>query len=154
MFEREEMALKTSDDPRLVPAYSMAEAAHYLRMPEETLRSWVLGRFYPVAGQSKRSRPLIHLDDPKRQYLSFINLGEAHVLAAIRRRHGVKLPKVRTALDYVKRQIQIEPPLIDQTFQTDRLDLFVERYGDLINASREGQQTMRILALAELHRVP
>jgi hypothetical protein len=33
-----------------------------------------------------------------RQYLSFINLVEAHVLAAIRRRHGVKLPKVRLAL--------------------------------------------------------
>ena len=147
------MALKTSDDPRLVPAYSMAEAAHYLRMPEETLRSWVLGRFYPVAGQSKRSRPLIHLDDPKRQYLSFINLVEAHVLAAIRRRHGVKLPKVRTALDYVKRQIQIEPPLIDQTFQTDRLDLFVERYGDLINASRKGQRAMKEIISVYLRRI-
>jgi uncharacterized protein (DUF433 family) len=147
------MALKTSDDPRLVPAYSMAEAAHYLRMPEETLRSWVLGRFYPVAGQSKRSRPLIHLDDPKRQYLSFINLVEAHVLAAIRRRHGVKLPKVRTALDYVKRQFQIERPLIDQTFQTDRLDLFVERYGDLINASRKGQQAMKEIISVYLRRI-
>ena len=89
----------------------------------------MVGRPYPVAGQSKRSRPLIHLDDPKRQYLSFINLVEAHVLAAIRRRHGVKLPKVRTALDYVKQQFHIERPLIDQAFQTDRLDLFVERYG-------------------------
>lgn len=145
--------MKTSDDPRLVPAYSMVEAAHYLRMPEGTLRSWVLGRFYPVAGQSKRSRPLIHLDDPKRQYLSFINLVEAHVLAAIRRRHGVKLPKVRTALDYVKRQFQIERPLIDQTFQTDRLDLFVERYGDLINASREGQQAMKEIISVYLKRI-
>src|SRR5580700_9335083 len=153
MFEREEMALKTSDDPRLVPAYSMAEAAHYLRMPEETLRSWVLGRFYPVAGQSKRSRPLIHLDDPKRQYLSFINLVEAHVLAAIRRRHGVKLPKVRTALDYVKRQFQIERPLIDQAFQTDGLDLFVERYSELINASREGQQAMKEIISVYLTRI-
>ena len=103
------MAFKTAEtciaagDPRVLPAYSVAEAAHHLRMPEETLRSWVVGRWYPVAGQSKRSRPLIHLDDPQRQYLSFINLVEAHVLAAIRRRHGVKLPKVRTALDYVKR---------------------------------------------------
>ena len=58
------MAFKASDDPRLVPAYSAAEAAHYLHMPEETLRSWVVGRLYPVAGQLKRSRPLIHLDDP------------------------------------------------------------------------------------------
>src|SRR5207237_7885244 len=128
---------------RLAPAYSVAEAAHYLRMHEATLRGWVAGRLYPAGGQTKRSRPLIHLDDPRKQYLAFINLVEAHVLAAIRRRHGVKLPKVRKALDYVKRQFKIERPLIDQTFQTDGLDLFVERYGDLINASREGQRAMK-----------
>jgi uncharacterized protein (DUF433 family) len=153
------MAFKTTeirdemDDARMWPAYPVADAAHYLRMPEGTLRSWVVGRWYPVAGQSKRSRPLIHLDDPQRKYLSFINLVEAHVLAAIRRRHGVKLPKVRTALDYVKRQFQIERPLIDQTFQTDGLDLFVERYGDLINASREGQQTMKEIISVYLKRI-
>ena len=132
-----------ADDPRLAHAYSVAEAAHHLRMPEGTLRSWVAGRWYPVVGQSKRSRPLVRLDDPAGLYLSFINLVEAHVLAAIRRRHGVKLPKVRAALDYVKRQFQIERPLIDETFQTDGMDLFVERYGDLINASREGQRAMK-----------
>src|ERR1700730_6115188 len=152
------MAFKTTEtryaaDPRLSPAYSMAEAAHYLRMPEGTLRSWVVGRWYPVAGQSKRSRPLIHLDDPQGQYLSFINLVEAHILAAIRRRHGVKLPKVRTALDYVKRQFHVERPLIHQTFQTDGLDLFVERYGDLINASREGQQAMKEIISVYLKRI-
>lgn len=141
------------DDPRRWPAYSLAEAAHYLRMPVGTLRSWVVGRWYPVARQSKRSRPLIHLDDPQRQYLSFINLVEAHVLVAIRRRHGVKLPKVRIALDYVRRQFQVERPLIDQTFQTDGLDLFVERYGDLINASREGQQAMKEIISVYLQRI-
>src|SRR5262252_4801381 len=99
-----------TDDRRLAPAYSMAEASHYLRMPEETLRSWVVGRWYPVSGQSKRSRALINMDDPQRRYLSFINIVEAHVLAAIRRRHGVRLPKVRTALEYVKRQFKIERP--------------------------------------------
>src|SRR5215472_948550 len=153
------MALKTTEaryetgDPRLMPAYSLGEAAHYLRMPEGTLRSWVVGRWYPVAGQAKRSKPLIHLDDPKRQYLSFINLVEAHVLAAIRRRHGVKLPKVRTALDYVKRQFDVQRPLVDETFQTDGLDLFVERYGSLINASREGQQAMKEIIDVYLKRI-
>jgi hypothetical protein len=53
------MVFKTTDDRRLFPAYSVSEAAHYLRMPEGTLRSWVAGRLYPVGGQSKRSRPLI-----------------------------------------------------------------------------------------------
>lgn len=139
-------------DLRLSPAYSVAEAAHYLHMPEETLRSWVAG-LYPVGGQRKRSRPLIHLDDPKRQYLSFVNLVEAHVLAAIRRRYAVKLPKVRNALNYLQRQFRIERPLIDQTFQTDGLDLFVERYGSLINTSREGQGAMKEIMGAYLARI-
>ena len=153
------MAFKTTetryeaDDPRLLPAYSVAEAAHYLRMPVGTLRSWVAGRLYPVAGSSKRSRPLIHLDDPKKQYLSFVNLVEAHVLAAIRRRHGVRLPKVRRALDYVQRQFPVEHPFINQAFQTDGLDLFVEHYGDLINASREGQHTMKEIIGVYLKRI-
>ena len=150
------MAIAPSEernDVRLAPAYSLAEAAHYLRMPEETLRSWVAGRLYPVAGQSKRSRPLIHLDDPRRQYLSFINLVEAHVLAAVRRRYGVKLPKVRKALDYLRLQFRIERPLIDQTFQTNGLDLFVERYGELINVSREGQRAMKEIIGVYLKRI-
>ncbi len=149
------MALKTTqvDDVRKAPAYSVAEAAHYLRMPEETLRSWVVGRTYPVSGQSKRSRPLIFLDDPKRQYLSFINLVEAHVLAAIRRRHGVKLPKVRKALDYVKNRFGIERPLVDEAFQTDGLNLFVDHYGALINASQEGQQAMKEILGVYLKRI-
>lgn len=129
MVIKEIPAFDKTDDPRLLPAYPVAEAAHYLRMPEVTLRSWVAGRLYPVSGRPRRSKPVIHLDDPKRQYLSFINLVEAHVLAAIRRRYGVKLPKVRTALDYVHREFHIERPLIDQSFQTDGLDLFVDRYG-------------------------
>ena len=159
MFSEGDMAFKTTEtraqtgDHRLAPAYSVGEAAHYLRMPEATLRSWVAGRSYPVAGRSKRSKPLIHLDDPKKQYLSFVNLVEAHVLAAMRRHHGVKLPKVRNALDYVEREFRVERPLIVQSFQTDGLDLFVERYGDLINASREGQSAMKEILGVYLKRI-
>jgi uncharacterized protein (DUF433 family) len=155
MFERpEELAFKTQmDDPRFAPAYTFAEAAHYLRMPQETLRSWVVGRLYPVAGKQKRSKPLVKIDDPNRQYLSFINLVEAHVLAAIRRHHGVKLPKVRTALDYLRNRFDLERPLIDEAFQTDGLDLFVEHYGQLITASREGQQAMREIIGVYLKRI-
>ena len=125
------------DDPRLAPAYTVAEAAHYVRRPQATLRSWVTGRVYPASGAQRRSRPVIHMDDSDRRYLSFLNLVEAHILAAIVGRHGVKLPKVRKALDYVQRDFKIERPLIHQEFQTDGLDLFVDRYGAMINASRE-----------------
>jgi hypothetical protein len=86
-------AFNRADDLRLQPAYTVAEAAHYVRMPEVTLRSWVSGRLYPVSGQQRRSSPVIHLDDPKGQYLSFINLVEAHVLGAIRRGTGSSFPR-------------------------------------------------------------
>lgn len=142
-----------SSDPRFAPAYSTAEAARYLRVPEETLRSWIFGRTYLAAGQQKRSRPLIHLDDSSGRYLSFMNLVEGHVLAAIRRNHGVRLPKVRAALDYVRREFHVERPLIDQAFQTDGLDLFVERYGEVINASREGQQALKEIISVYLLRI-
>ena len=33
------------------PAYGLAEAARYLKLPAATLRSWVIGRTYP-RGQS------------------------------------------------------------------------------------------------------
>jgi uncharacterized protein (DUF433 family) len=144
---------KATVDPRLAPAYSVGEAARYLHMPVATLRSWLVGRIYPVAGEPKRSRPLIHMDDSESGYLSFINLVEGHVLAGIRRRHGVKLPKVRKALDYVQHHLRIHRPLIEETFQTDGLDLFVERYGELINASRQGQQAIKQIVSAYLQRI-
>ena len=63
---------------------------------------------------------------------------------AILRHHGVKLPKVRTALDYVKHHFRIERPLIDQAFQTDGLDLFIEHCDILINAfTQAGQEAMK-----------
>jgi hypothetical protein len=117
------MAFETVEDPRLFPAYSFADAARYLRIPEGTLRSWVIGRLYPVSGLPKQFRPLIRLRDSKQRFLSFINLVEAHVLAAIRRGHGLKLSSVRGALDYVERHFGDERPLISQSFRTDGLDL-------------------------------
>jgi hypothetical protein len=43
------------------------------------------------------------MDDPEKQFLSFMNLIEAHILAGIRRKHGVQLQQVRRALDYVQK---------------------------------------------------
>jgi hypothetical protein len=63
------------------------------------------------------------------------------------------LTKVRAALDYVKTTFHVERPLIDETFQADGLDLFVERYGQLITASREGQQSMKEIIGVYLKRI-
>jgi hypothetical protein len=93
------------EDTRLLPAYSFSEAAKYLRLPVPTLRSWSVGL--------GNTEPVFIIDDPERQFLSFMNLVEAHILAGIRRKHGVGLRQVRRALDYVQRKCGVNRPLID-----------------------------------------
>ncbi len=137
------------------PAYSLGEAARYLDLPTATLRYWVLGGPYKTKQGVKRAAPVIRLADSAERLLSFLNLVEAHVLDALRRHHDVSLPKVRTALDYLGRK-GVCPnghPLADPALQTDGLDLFVDRYGALINASKAGQTAMRTMLMAHLHRI-
>lgn len=140
-------------DPREVPAYGLAEAAYYLGVPAATLRSWVLGRDYKVADGTRRFAPIIEITDRKRRLLSFVNLVEAHVLSALRREHAIHLPKVRTAIAYLRNQLQSRHPLADQQFETDGLDLFVQKYGQLINITRDGQLAMRNVLQSFLKRV-
>jgi uncharacterized protein (DUF433 family) len=136
-----------------MPAYGFAEASHYLRIPVATLRSWVRGRHYPTENGVRFFRPLIDLPDPKSLALSFVNMVEAHVLDALRREHKVALPRVRTALDYVKRHLGSDHPLADLKFQTDGVDMFLSRYGQLISVSEAGQLAMREMFNAHLRRV-
>ncbi len=133
----------TERDLREVPAYTIVEVAGYLGMPAATLRSWVVGRMYPVADGERFFRPIIGIADKERKRLSFINLVEAHVLNAIRRTHHIALPKVRTALDALKRQFNSARPLVDRQFATDGVNLFIEHYGRLMNITQPGQYAMR-----------
>lgn len=135
------------------PNYSVAEVAGFLYIPVATLRSWVAGRNYPTAAGTKRFRPVIRTASGQPVLLSFRNVVEAHVLSAIRREHGVELREVRSALDYVGREFGSDHPLADHEFQTDGIQLFVERYGRLVNASKEGQFAMQALLEAHLRRV-
>ncbi|MBI3919587.1 MAG: DUF433 domain-containing protein [Betaproteobacteria bacterium] len=67
-------------DLRDQPAYTLAEAARYLKLPVATLRSSVAGRPYPKAEGTARFQPLIHPPSRQPPALSFWNLIEAHVL--------------------------------------------------------------------------
>lgn len=142
-----------SNDPRELPAFALAEAAHYLRIPLATLRSWVRGRYYPTERGRKFFKPIIELPDPTLLSLSFVNVVEAHVLDAIRREHNIPLPDVRVALDYVRKQFGSPHPLADHKFQTDGAALFVLRFGALIAVSEAGQLAMREMLAAHLRRV-
>lgn len=140
-------------NPRELPAYSLAEASHYLRIPLATLRSWVRGRYYPTERGKRFFEPLLELPDTGLPSLSFVNLVEAHVLDAIRREHKIPLPKVRKALDYVKKKFGSSHPLADLKFQTDGAELFLARFGELIAVSEAGQLAMSQMLAAHLRRL-
>ncbi len=140
-------------DPREIPTYSVRDAARYLRIPQGTIRSWVVGRNYTTATGPKAFHPLIVVMDRKPSLLSFTNLIEVHVLRAMRKDHKIQLDKVRTALDYLEEQFQISHPLARQRFRTDGMDLFIDRYGTLINASRQGQTALKDALNRHLDRI-
>ena len=141
------------DDPRDIPAYSVAAAARYLCLSSSTLRTWVRGyRYVDASGDRRFLEPVILLPDCE-PYLSFNNVVEAHVLRAIRQVHGVSLPRVRRALDYVSNQFDVANPLAHQSFETDGIDLFVTRSGALINVSGRGQIALREAFQAHLRRI-
>lgn len=136
-------------DRRELPAYSITEAAHYLTVPDATVRYWAMGQ--------KNHAPLIEIPAMQPALLSFINLVELHILAAIRRKHTVPMPKVRSAIEYLKRNTRSASdkrhPLISKQLETDGLDLFIQRYGELVNISQDGQVAMREVMSAALHRI-
>jgi uncharacterized protein (DUF433 family) len=128
-----------------MPAYRVPETAHYLGLPQSTVRYWSAGR--------NSYEPLITTASTTPLVLSFLNLVELHLLAAIRRKHTVSMPSVRRAIDYLKKSYQSNHPLLARELETDGLDLFIRSYGELINISQAGQIAMRHVVEAALQRI-
>jgi len=140
--------------PREIPAYSSFEAAHYLRIPENTVRNWAFGYSYGTrAGRAGHTRPLIKTAEPREHLFSFVNLLELHVISALRRAHKVQMVKIRRAIEYLEAALRSPHPLIAEEMGTDGTDIFVTKYGSLINASRDGQLAMKALLQAHLKRI-
>ncbi|MGB3299820.1 MAG: DUF433 domain-containing protein [Phormidesmis sp.] len=131
-------------DTRSLPAYSFVEAARYLRIPVDTLRTWVRGRSYPTAQGVRFSKPLIELTGIEAKELSFINLVEAHVLRAIRVEHSVPLEQIRIALSFIQSELGVTHPLSQKNLlKTDGKSIYVEHLERLLDASKGGQIAIR-----------
>ena len=139
---------------RDTPAYTMAQAAHYLGLPYSTVKSWVVGQSYrDRKGQEKFLKPVIRPADKDGAILSFRNLVELHVLSVTRREYKFPMPEVRIAIEYIRRTLRTEHPLADVDIQTDGADLLIERLGELVAATKGGQVTMRDVVLQYLKRI-
>lgn len=130
-------------DPREVAAYGVADAARMIDVPPATLRSWVFG---------DPERLIVPADAHGRR-LSFHNLVEAHVLRALRTRHSVQMRHVRAAIAYAEQDLGIQRLLLSKEMQTAGGEIFLERFGELVNLSKSGQLAVKELLAAHLERV-
>ena len=136
------------------PAYRAAEAAHMLALPPGTVKAWSFGQDYVHGdGTPKRFRALISAADHNARLLSFNNLCELHMLAAIRRHYRVSMPSVRDSVAFVRRQLEMARPLLSSEFQTNGVHLFIKHAGVMLNASREGQTSLSEAFERDLSRV-
>jgi len=140
-------------DPLDLPAYTLGETAHCLRVPSATVRAWAVARRYSTTSGERHARPLIDIADKVTPALSFRNVVELHVLSAIRRRHKVQMRAVRRAIGFLRKQLGVKHPLADQQMATDGKDLFIEHYGRLVSISQGGQLVMRSVVETYLSRI-
>ena len=148
-----ELNLYKGRDPREIPAYTVVEAAHYLWLSHRTLQGWVHGYSFG-SGAKRRRMPAVVPVDAASGLLTFADLLELHVLAALRREHGVTMQNARRARAYLQDKWSSDHPLIDQEMETDGTHIFVRKLsGALINASRDGQLTIEEVIAGRLKRI-
>ncbi|MEW6073631.1 MAG: DUF433 domain-containing protein [Planctomycetota bacterium] len=132
-------------NPAEIPAYTIPEAAHWLQVPYTTTRAWLLGQH--------GFAPVVEIADRETRTLSFQNLVELHVLAAIRRKHGVSLQRVRTAVEFMEQRLGVPHPLRSHQMLTDGQDLLVEWGGQYLSLNRQGHGEMRAILEVYLSRI-
>lgn len=152
-ISRSHLDIYGGQDPRNIPAYGFNEAARYLKIAPATLRSWVIGRPYPLRERTGFFVPLIPLPDPGERKLSFANLIEAHVLRSLRTEHGMSLQAVRDALQYAQSKLKIKRLLLSPELRAGARELFLDRYSELISLSKSGQLALRKVLEAYLKRI-
>lgn len=135
-----------------VPAYSKAEVALYLNIPKSMVSAWTRGTTYRDRDGGKSFfYPVIVPADP--QYLSFQNFIELYVLKSMRKVHEVPMKRVRHAIKALRDRSGSEHPLAEYQLLTDRRDIIIEEFGDLLNLNRYGQHEMGDLLESALKQV-
>src|SRR5688572_23937509 len=95
------MMTRRPDSVKLLPAYTLAEAARLVGSKPSTLGTWFHGRQYSVKGAKKTWSPVLSTQSSKGAPISFIDLVEAHVFLLIRRRYHIPVKHVRAAAEHL-----------------------------------------------------
>lgn len=127
-----------------MPAYGMVEAAQYVRVKYRELEYWVENAKVPLIVPARRN--------PVR--LSFTNLLECHVLAAMTKVYDVRTKNVRNAVRTLRKLYPSPHPLLDRALKTDRVHIFTDEFDDLVNLSKHGERPLfRDLIALHLERI-
>jgi uncharacterized protein (DUF433 family) len=121
------------------PTYGCTQAARYIGLPAATLRSWI-GEGGLIA-------------TPQPGILSFNNLAEAHILKAMRQTHKLSHQKIRRSLESLTAFRNTAHPLLEESFETDGMSLFVRDNDDIVNLSKASQKEFRQLVALYLRRI-
>lgn len=150
-----DLTLYGGRDPRELPVYPLETAARFLLLPKSTLKAWVFGATWKPKGQPRRVfNPLIEPPDRNQQMLSFVNLVEAHVLKAIRRKFYVRMEQVRPSIEHLKQRFDTQHPLADVDLLAGNRGLFLEdkQHGQFLNIGMGKQIALGFLS-AYLNRI-
>lgn len=120
-----------------IPAYSIKDTAQYLRIPLKNVRAWTTAIDYDTKKGSLFLDPFIDIPSSQQGLLSFINIVEAHILQAIQGVHKIQPFQLWNSINYIKDKLEIIYPLANQRFATKGIDLFVQHYGELIQADND-----------------
>jgi uncharacterized protein (DUF433 family) len=128
------------------PIYNMVEAAHYVRVPYQTLRYWTRGRL--------SAEPLITLASTDPPRFSFMNLMECHMLSGLRRDYNLRMLKLRPMLKNLAKLHPSQHPLLDRPLETNRISLFVRGRGkELVDLNNPDQAVIKEVLEINMERI-
>jgi len=128
-----------------LPMYGLSEAALYLRIPIKTLEYWVFGQ--------GKICPMVKAAGSHPRALSFMNLLECHMLAAMRKIYDLRLPKIRHAVGHLSTHSSFRHPLIEEPLYTDGVDILIKEIDNILNISRGGQFAIPEIVGIHLQRI-
>ena len=153
MSQQQNINIYGGTDPRDIAAYTVAEAARYVRIPPQTLRAWVAGQSYTRRSGRPPFQPLITAPEDTPPRLSFNNLIEAYTLRALRTKHKVSIEAAREAMDVAERACHAQRLFLCPELRTGAGELFLEKYGELVKLTKAGQSAMKHILKDHLTRI-
>jgi len=145
------------DEVKILPAYTLAEAARYVGVSERTLRTWFRGSpsRSTIEGAFRRAavKPILPTEAGPREPLSFLDLIEAHVLFSLRKSYKFPMSKVRVAMEYLGTFGDDLTALAREDFFHDHGDIYLGRDERLLSLTERGQMADKTILESGLHQI-